>query len=155
MHGMAGRKRRSSNALAAPSAHSFNALGRPWRVDFSKQARSVNMFTRRFWLFFRWVCVLPAAIVVGTAADYIVGLLAMALRAASLSAFDTWRWLFGLGYVPRDAAVVFAAAMVAPRYQVTTALVLAVGEIGLALTAHVLRPSTVGFTNYAHFAAES
>src|SRR5438105_1250612 len=114
------------------------------------------MFTNRYWELLRWICVLPAAIVVGTAAKYVLGLLAMALRTASLSAFGTWgRWLFGIGHVPMGAAVVFAAAMVAPRYHVTTALVLATGKIGLALTAHILRPTTVGFVNYAHFAAES
>src|SRR5436190_17582494 len=86
-------------------------------VDSNQQARSVNMFTNRYWQLLRWLCVLPAAIVVGTAAKYVLGLLAMALRTASLSAFGTWgRWLFGIGHVPMDAAVVFAAAMVAPRH---------------------------------------
>jgi hypothetical protein len=105
------------------------------------------------WQWLRWACVLPAAIVSGRVASYAIGAIGISLRAASPLASNYW-WRFGIEHFIRNAAFVFAGAKVAPRYQTTTALVLAAVKTGLALKLHILVNGRIGFTNYAHFTAE-
>ena len=112
----------------------------------------------RAWQLLRWAGVLPVALFFGTAAYYASGIggmiAATALGTASKSTFAYWVRL-GMFYLPKNAAFVFAGAMIAPQYRLTTALGLAAIASSFALMVHVLGQSTVGVTNYTHFAAES
>src|SRR5262245_49502537 len=110
--------------------------------------------SRPSWQWLRWICVLPAAIIVAAAVRYASRIVVIIVRAVSLSALASLG-RSGVLYVPTDAAFVLVGAITAPRYRVITAIVLAAIRLGLALVAHVLRPDSVGLTNYTHFAAES
>src|SRR5262245_20519299 len=85
-----------------------------------------------FWEWLGSACVLPAAIATGSAASYAIGILGIALRTISPLALE-YLWRFGIGHFMSDAATVFVGAVVAPRHQIITALVLTIAQSVLAL----------------------
>lgn len=107
----------------------------------------------------RWIGVLPVAVLCQSLYHMIV--MALFLTKATVggevpqrSALVDFLYLL-IYYPPHVALFVIAGAMVAPRFRLATAILLAVLAIALSLTIHVLLPDNVGVNNYKHFTAES
>lgn len=111
----------------------------------------------------RWFGVVPAAVLGDLAASFAVGAI---LQVAGLGAgSNPGRSVFAhysgivLFYVSRKIAFVVAGAKMAPRRQMTTAIVLAVAVVCVSLMTHVvgqhLAGNRVGSVNYTHMLAES
>jgi hypothetical protein len=111
----------------------------------------------------RWLCVLPAAVLVHTALELVVE------ATVQIASFGGWG-IFGdsnIAYLPRlflfyvspKAAFVIAGAKTAPRYQRATAIVLTLLGFLFSLLTHVISQHRagrrVGITNYTHLLAES
>lgn len=111
----------------------------------------------------RWLCVLPASFVGAIAVHFLVGTLLQiagigggSLRGGSNIAY----WLgVVLNYVPQESAFVIAGALMAPRRQIATSIVLALLGLVFSLMTHVigqhLAGNRVGIVNYLHLIAES
>lgn len=107
----------------------------------------------------RWLAVLPAAVVGSAATRLILGsatqLVISSIKFYSSSAVPIqWIRLLIL-YPPKQAVFVVIGAKMAPRFQLATAVGLAVTAIMLSLTVHILVQPNPGAANYTHFAAES
>ena len=106
----------------------------------------------------RWICVLPAAVLGGFAAQTIAGLVnRLAVYGWGTAAESTL--VYGLQllmfYVLKCAVFIVAAAKMAPRGRLATAIVLAAAAILMSLVVHVLGQPHPGVVNYTHFTAES
>jgi hypothetical protein len=105
------------------------------------------------WL--RWLCVLPAAVLVELAARPALGLLT---RGAGEEMFAVLARKLAV-YSVAEALFVVVGAMVAPRRQPTVAIVLAALGTVLSLLKHVVvqyaAGNRIGSTNFTDFALEA
>lgn len=106
----------------------------------------------------RWTCVLPAAVLGGSAASYNGGLASRLVASRwgtpAESGFASGLRLLMFS-VPKEAVFVIAGAMTAPRHRLATTIVLATAAIAMSLVVHVLGQRNPGVVNFTHFAAES
>lgn len=105
----------------------------------------------------RWICVLPAAVIGGFAAQYL-GSIVGRFAIDSWGAVSESHIAFSiqlLVYAIAAGAFVLAGAFTAPRNRRIAALVLAIAGTLLSLLKHVLSQSNPGTVNYLHLAAET
>jgi hypothetical protein len=112
---------------------------------------------------FRWLCVLPAAVLANFTADFVVGAVVQVVQyrgwdilGGSIVAKSLTLFLF---HVPPESAFVIAGAKMAPRHQRATAMALTLLGFLFSLMTHVisqqLSERRVGIVNYLHLSAES
>ncbi len=104
----------------------------------------------------RWLALLPAAALAATIVEYV------AYRSLRLAAYGwgkdsdfVYWWRLAVGYAPKEAIFVLLGGAIAPRFKLSTSIVLAAACILWSLAKHILVQPHPGHTNYTHFALDT
>jgi Na+-driven multidrug efflux pump len=106
----------------------------------------------------RWLLLVPAALLAGSAVTFIIGAFVRAIRDSSVPLNSTsisfWASAVPL-YVLPELVFVVAGGWIAPRKQLPVALLLMLLGGVLSLLRHVVLQNSPGPTNYTHFGLET